>query len=145
MNRMQQSKGVSLLEVMLVFAVATMLLLFSIKQYQNFETEANARQIQYNVDMIFQAMALYYKANCNHPVFSQLGSYTFFPVSINDLFTQGYLAALPPTNPIITKYIAQFNEEQLQSRTINATSNMNSPSPTAIGKIVIVMIQVSVK
>jgi prepilin-type N-terminal cleavage/methylation domain-containing protein len=57
-------KGVTLLETMLALAIGSLVLVLSLKMYRQYELDANLVQLQGNVDSLFQAMSLYYKANC---------------------------------------------------------------------------------
>jgi prepilin-type N-terminal cleavage/methylation domain-containing protein len=58
------ASGVTLLEVMLVIAIAGSILAMGISQYQSMQRDSNVRQVQANVDTLFNAMAYWYKANC---------------------------------------------------------------------------------
>lgn len=56
--------GMSLAEVMLALAVGAMMTVVALKQYQVFSQDRDVQQVQTNLDILFQALALYYKANC---------------------------------------------------------------------------------
>ncbi len=56
--------GVTLLEVMLVLAIMSSIVVLSIKMYQGFKLQQDLDQVQFNVDQLFSAMGAYYKANC---------------------------------------------------------------------------------
>lgn len=61
---LKKQKGVSLLETMLALTIASAMLVLSIKMYKQYQMEASLETLRYNVDNLFQAMSLYYKANC---------------------------------------------------------------------------------
>lgn len=63
--RNRQQVGMSLVEVLLVLAVATASLLAGVRQYQLYLRDVEYRQVQQNVDNIFQALGQFYMQNCN--------------------------------------------------------------------------------
>lgn len=62
---MQKQNGVTLIEYMLVMVIMLSILLLCIKQYQIYRQDADISQLQYNLDVIFQAMNKYYGQNCD--------------------------------------------------------------------------------
>jgi type II secretory pathway pseudopilin PulG len=64
LNVIKLQKGATLLEVTLVLAIAASILVLGIRMYLGFKRETDFAQVQYNVDTLFQAMSLYYRANC---------------------------------------------------------------------------------
>jgi len=58
--------GMTLLEIMLVFAIMASFILFSINQYQQFKLESSFMDIKTNVDVLFQAMGRFYQGNCRN-------------------------------------------------------------------------------
>lgn len=62
MNKKLQ--GVTLLEGMLAFAIASTIVLLGIRQYSQFKFSRDAFALKYSVDVLFQGMRNYYYANC---------------------------------------------------------------------------------
>lgn len=122
--------GVSLIEMMLIMAIAGLIAVMGIRQYRLYRIDADIRQLKYNVDTLFQAMSLYYRANCygtTHPKAGVVTAGTLnpdvnpdnpFPISIeNDLKAKGFLMVDYPRSPLVDEgsnggggYILQFNE-----------------------------------
>lgn len=159
--------GLSLIELMLVFAIASAVIIMSLKQYEVFRSDKDLRQVLYNVDMLAQGAANYYWANCN-------GQYnpannTFIPGTLNpvnpttppnpypinitvDLQQKGYLPAQLNllNNSIVTgaaSYVVQFNEAPPTPRTILACDDAacTTSSQKQIGTNINWRIQISVK
>ncbi len=59
-------KGFTLLEVILVLAIGSALLVAGLRQYQLYRADLDLQLIQSNVDNLFQAATLYYYANCRN-------------------------------------------------------------------------------
>lgn len=166
--------GVTIFEMLLVIAIAASIILFSLNQYLFFQRDANVQQVQYNVNTLFKAMAMYYKAEC-YGRYSVSGAPPLIPGKLNpgsspgdpfkinittDLVNGGFLTDSIPINPLIDDagantngYVAQFNL-YTSSRTICAggttASNAYPPSclnSTAVnvGTIYIWKPQVAVK
>lgn len=57
--------GMTLLEVMLVLAISASLVLISLRVYRSLQANADIAEVQQNVNKLFNAMANYYRANCN--------------------------------------------------------------------------------
>lgn len=112
-------KGITLLELMLVLALATTLILMGVRVYLQFSQQAYVTELQSEVDTLFMAMAKYYQVNCRGPNYNGLlspkiipnpTSTTYVPVSLWNL--QNYLGRWNPKNPLVSKtnpYILQFN------------------------------------
>lgn len=134
--------------MLLVMAIAASIILFSLTQYASFQRDANIQQVQYNVNTIFKALSMFYKAEC-------YGSYNVasdppltagklnpksspsnpFKVNIpTDLVSRGFFTETNPANPTqviplnplvddagenTNGYVAQFNL-YTSSRTICA-------------------------
>lgn len=92
-------RGMTLLETLLVLLVAGSILIFSIRQYQNYRLDADIQLVKYNVDTIFEAMAGYHKVNCygrTDPAFSnQVPHGQIVPGALNP---DNPLAANPPVS-----------------------------------------------
>src|SRR3990167_6219050 len=128
-SRMQ---GVTLIEVMLVIAIATSLTLMVMKQYQMMKRDSDVQQVNYNVDQIMDAAARYYQANCRVQVDATTGQVVGtagtldpahapppsnpFIITVAALRAAGYLTAVLPPNPIVNEaganngYMVQFNQ-----------------------------------
>lgn len=137
MIQVKQS-GATLIELILVFAIAASIAIFGINQYLLFRFQLHERQIASNVDQLFQAMAHYYQANCRQhldaagnaatgqgtldPTVSDAsGTKMFYPLSISaDLFSTGFLVkSWQPLNLLVDNtatpdqgYFAQYNRTQ---------------------------------
>lgn len=57
-------RGMTLIEIMLVLAIASSLLIMGIRQYQSFQMQQQFQQVAYNVDLIFQGLSHYYQGQC---------------------------------------------------------------------------------
>lgn len=56
--------GLSLIEAMLAITIGMGMVTLGIRQYQTFNADKDVQQVQANLDILFQAMSLYSKANC---------------------------------------------------------------------------------
>lgn len=123
-NTVIKSQGMTLLEIMLVLAIATSIILMGVKAYQSYNTEKDYFILKANVDLLFQAMKGYYQVECNlyNSMNSSLradGVLTSIPASnyvTFDVSTVGnYVATNWPRNVSVVKtsgtgsYKAQFN------------------------------------
>lgn len=75
MKRRQQ--GLSIWEALLAIAAGAMLIVIGLRQYQSYQQYAELERLKQNVDMIFQAMNAYYKANCFAQYNRTSNTYTF--------------------------------------------------------------------
>src|SRR5688572_2124200 len=130
--RRSNQQGMTLLEILLVFAIMAAMLLLAVRQYQASQSEQNAQQVKKNIDTLFQSMAHYYQANCRdrHKADGSLdtssnGKGALSPstlnpyppkdtdyqvVSITTLQSGGFLAAgIPVASPLVQSYSLQFN------------------------------------
>lgn len=164
-NGAQQTKqlGVTLVEVMLVLAVGAMIWVISVQQYNMFKSDKDIRQIQYNVDMLAQAAADYYWANCNgtfNPGINTITPGTLNPnnptppgnpyplIIASDLTNKGYLPASLSlaANSIASNYAVQMDNKMYAKTQVSCDdAACSSSSPKTIGTIVSWTIQVSVK
>lgn len=60
----KKTQGVTLVEGMLAFALASLVILLGIKQYSQYKFSRDAFTLKYSVDVLFQGMRNYYNANC---------------------------------------------------------------------------------
>ena len=88
----KSQSGVTLLEAMLALGIGSIMIILSLRMYEQFQLDASLNRLQYNVDSLFQAMSLYYKANC-------FATYD----SDGNLSTFGTLNPRNPTPPNLTK------------------------------------------
>ena len=160
----RNSKGLSLLEMILVIGIMASILLLSIRQYQSYRLDSDMRQLEYNVDALFQAMGKYYRANCYgttvpgadpagtlqpgalHPNNNPSDP---FPINIQtDLRDNGFLTENYPISPLLDEtgpgngYVVQFNRHT-QPRTLCIDPPICSSTRT-IGTIVFWTAQVAV-
>jgi hypothetical protein len=126
-KRFYSQAGITLLEIMLALAVASSILVLSIKMNQSWVFEQNVAQLRFSVEQLFLGMGNYYRANCGiqgqggstTPTYGTLVTTTTpFAVSIGSL-----TSFLPPAwmttysnNPLVdvsggavSAYILQFN------------------------------------
>lgn len=111
--------GVTLIEIILVIVIGAAIIILGMRQYQSFRIDADVQQLKYNVDMIFQAMADYYQANCKggtlDPTSPFFAGTNPVPIDITTLRNQAFLTANLLLSPIIEStgpgggYILQFN------------------------------------
>jgi hypothetical protein len=107
---------------MLVLLIGSSILLFSIKQYEEYKMNQNAIALKSTVDSILQSMSYYYQANCQNGTLSPTVS-SFPPPPVFDnagalwnVLNQGFLPAnWQGLNPIVDNaapnqgYSVQFN------------------------------------
>lgn len=149
----RQEAGISLLEMMLVLTICAGILMMGMQVYLTMRRDADIRQVQTNVDAIFQAMDNYYRINCYgqsranqtvipgtlHPASSPA---TQFKINITtQLIQPGLLPAsalvqtpLVDVNaPQTTQgYLAQFNKKT-SPRMVCTTGAGAANSPTCTG------------
>lgn len=104
----QRQAGITLTEVLLVFAIGVSMVMLSVQQYQTYRLSADAAAIKYNVDLLAQAATFYYLANCN--LNSAPSTYALRPnlsastVTVNistTLAGSSYLTNTLPMNPLV--------------------------------------------
>ena len=120
---LKKLKGITLLETMLVLAIATSIALLMIQNYVRYKRDRDAFALKYNVDMLFQAMRNYYYANCRNtttlapsdPASGHIEPVDPFPIDTTTLGS--YLdASWHPENALIDRsfgnsgYAMQFNK-----------------------------------
>lgn len=160
-----QERGVTILEIILVLAISSAILLLSVKQYQSYKVDSDVNQVLYNVDQIFQAASYYYQANCRNQVspttgMSIPGSGLLDPsnnpanptvVQADYLLQNHYLRDALPVNPIVyydptsalmKSYVVQFNLVSPQSQRVINLSNGGTANG---GTIYVWKIQVAVR
>lgn len=157
----QRQYGVTLLEILLVLALAALILILSVNQYFIYRKDLDRQRLQYNVDAYFQAMANYFRANCDDP-YSDLaktiqnplyGLYAnqYLPIDIATLKSNGYLTQQLPLNPLADNkdasggYIAQFNQMQVSGALPQRIGQLSDGNTRQIGQVVSWTVQVAVK
>jgi prepilin-type N-terminal cleavage/methylation domain-containing protein len=123
-----RQRGMTLLEVMLVIAIATSLVLLGVQTYQQFSLQNEKTKIAFNINVLFQAMRNYYYANCianrnpatdnridatvglmDPTITTPSGTNLVLDITTN-LITRGYLTNWKPAlSPMATNYVVQFN------------------------------------
>src|SRR5678815_4964824 len=102
--------GMTLVEIMLVITIASAIVYMSINQYLSYRYNADVTQVQANVNMLFQSMSSFYKANCSgtggelSP--QKLDPITNYPhVLLNittNLRNEGFLDEIISLNPMVS-------------------------------------------
>jgi hypothetical protein len=125
--------GVTLLEAMLAFAIASTIVLLGLRQYTYYKRDRDAFSLKYNVDVLLQGMRNYYYANCAE---SEDGNMTLhllapsrnpsnpFKIDITKTLSNYLDSSWRPTNPLIDTsfasdnfgYEAQFNNIVFQNK-----------------------------
>lgn len=162
---LNQQRGVTILEIILVLAISSSILLLSVKQYQSYKLDSDVNQVLYNVDQIFQAASYYYQANCRNQVSSTTGapiagSGLLDPansptnptvVTAADLLKNQFLREALPINPIVfydptseimKSYVVQFNLVSPPPQKVISLSNGGTAN---VGAIYVWKIQVAVR
>jgi type II secretory pathway pseudopilin PulG len=166
--------GATILELMLVIAIGASILYLSILQYQSYRYNADAAQVQANVNAIFQSLSAYYRQNCDRNPSTYIGPSgnkvahtdygtlnplnssfaTFLNIDIQtDLRDNGFLTTnFPLNNPLVNKsgagsngYVAQFNLGTPTQRQICDTGPAACATPMDIGAITTWIAQVAVQ
>jgi type II secretory pathway pseudopilin PulG len=129
-------KGITLPEVLLVLALAGAIMVFGIRQYASFRSDADVQQLQANIDQLFQAMNAFYTANCGGTLTSGApqGGLLFihainniktspvppYPLDLQrDIIANGYMTTPLPFSSLIDSstpglnYVLQFNESSV--------------------------------
>ena len=122
--------GITLLELMLVLAIASLFIVMGYNQYASYKRDTDLRAILLNVDAISQAAARFYYANCGNqqmyttflpgrlsPLNSSPPSNPY-PINVAlDLVAPGYLTLPIAPNPLVKNigpghgYTVQFNQK----------------------------------
>jgi hypothetical protein len=142
MNPSRAQKGVTLLETLLALAVASMITLMGFRLYNYGTFDTDTRYVQQNVDNLFSAAVMFYRANCA----STLDT-TTTPYVVNmatQLITPQYLASnwnVQPYNPLVDfsdttgGYIVQYNLLPTSATPMNAVCSSGDCSQTSSPKI----------
>jgi hypothetical protein len=73
-NKFHHIQGVTLLEALLGLVIIATIAMMSLRYYQRYATERDFKQIENNVDILFQTLRRFYQANCQSGVLSPFPS-----------------------------------------------------------------------
>jgi len=153
---MHREFGMTLIEVLLVLAIAMSILVMSLRQYYSYRLDADMMQLSFNVNTLFEAAAAYYQANCGpgKQLDPNVTTATRKPLNITtDLINAGYLASnFPIPNPLVdgtapgSGYVVQFNEYTMprMQPVCSDPPDCTTSTPIQVGTIIIWKIQVAV-
>jgi len=82
----KQIKGVSVLELLLVFLIASALILVAASRYMHLKRNSYVEALKYNIDSVKQASVLYYRSHIDDPSalsVSNLKAEGFWPSSLH--------------------------------------------------------------
>ncbi len=138
--------GVTILEVMLVLAIASSFIIITIRMYEQYRLQVSQAQLLGNVDQLFQAMTHYYQANCRRqldisgnivsagaldPLVAGSGPVV---LSINShLLSTGFLNSWQPDNVLVDNtpaekgYYVQFNQAPTGTMNVYACTGSGDP------------------
>jgi prepilin-type N-terminal cleavage/methylation domain-containing protein len=147
MKLAKSAQGMTLLEILLVLAIASSIIVVSIKSIQQFKLKQNLKLIQGQVDTLFQAASLYYQANCRG-TYDTSGRFTpgiLAPTAVADIATTPvalsqdmlltdpnkagvhYLTQALVNNPAVSAYTVQLNPVRMPRTTYTyMNSNMSA-------------------
>jgi len=97
----QHSPGIVLIEMILVLAIASTIILMGLRVYNFFRADQQLNQLSYNVDLIFQSVSKFYHANCRgfsgnndgvlNPSQNPTSPYVVLNNTVSTLISQSYL------------------------------------------------------
>ncbi|MBA3661306.1 MAG: type II secretion system protein [Gammaproteobacteria bacterium] len=145
--------GITLLEILLVMVIGASIIVLSLQQYLSYRRDADVFQLQANVDLLFQTLEKYFRANCATANFNVKNPLVYVPVTLESLMNEGYLTLSNnrmQVNPLIDSestgqgYILQFNQinDTLGNLPVRTQPNGDAKS---LGSITIWQAQVAVK
>jgi len=115
---MNRYRGLSLLEMLLVFVIGMAIFVMGLRLYYSFKTDTDVMQVQANVDHLFEAMSDYYRAQC------------YGTVNANQVEVPGTLN--PGSAPPVNKSISIPND-LVKPGFFNLSSLVMSPIVNAAG------------
>jgi len=158
--------GMTLLEALLVIAVAAFLLVMGMRVYKSFEMEKEAQQLKLNVNILFQALSSFYRANCIlyrkqsggvlkagelDPIINRGPNFAITDISAQ-LQTPGYLTKWPfirntyvNNQGVGNGYVVQFNLATVTSRQQLMNVDISPAKQQSIGSIYVWKAQVAVQ
>lgn len=151
----QLQQGLSLVEVLLVFAIIGLLVIMGLRFYQSLNRDNQIRQVQFNVDRLRDAMKMYYDANCYRRNDTNGGQIipgtlnpnnadfeTPFVITIaNDLQPSGFLTnqfkfvSIPFVDSTAGEngYFMQFNYNESERKICTELNNTSTPTNLPVG------------
>lgn len=93
-----RQKGLTLLELMLVMAIGSAILVMGLELYSVFDRYRQMNVIRSNVEMIFDAMNGFYRATCNGMMTYNAQTFPSNPANLNEVATP-WPGVLNPTYP----------------------------------------------
>lgn len=73
----RRQQGTTIFETLLALSLAAMLIVLGLRQYQSYQQTVEIARLKQNIDMIFQGMNEYYRANCFAQYNRTTNTYTF--------------------------------------------------------------------
>lgn len=156
-----KSRGVTLIEVMLVLAIAVVIILMGINQYRMYRVDSYYMLVKYNVDILLEGLKQYYQTNCKvsgNKLWPTSGTYS--AVSLDYATMAPYLTGEWPyytpvvssqSGSIVSSFYPQFNPMPLKQKTeypcflYNAKLTCASPKSIPNTKVILWQAQVVVK
>jgi hypothetical protein len=162
--------GVTLVEAILVMAVASSIIMIAMKQARIYRNDNDINQVLHDVDEVFQGASYFYQANCKmqaDPVTGPIGGTGVldpkyfpappatptptppsnpYPVTIAQLKSGGFLTNKVAFSPIVNTsaandgFIVQFNQD-ISDRSFSTSAPVTT---IKLGKIIMWQIQVAV-
>ena len=145
----EKQKGITLLEMMLVFAIISVVFITSMRLYSEYSLQMYQRNLMGNVDQLFQAMEKYYQVNCRQRLDingNPVSAGTLDPAVtaanpvvlsvVTDLVDSGLLTNWHPNNVLVDNtptesgYYVQFNRV-VPDQTMNVYACTGTGDPTA--------------
>lgn len=155
-----KQKGMTILETLLVFAIAATFVITGMRMYMTFKNDNDVMQLRGIVDTLFVGMASYYQEICfgrydNSLNFTpgilnpQYSPSALWPVSPSTLISKQYLPNnnIPPNSLVDTTdpsggYVLRYNRDAVPP---SRYADLSSGGSTPVGNIIVWRIQVAVK
>lgn len=158
-SSIHKQQGVTLVEVILVLVISMAILYFSIQQYLIYKRATDVYLLKRNINILFQAAAKYYKANCAIPnpygipnilSVANLPSATYYSVSYDTLVSEGYLSEPLSPSPFVQPgsdapegYLIQFNLAKQPNGNLIPRTVATPSGAQPVGNILFWRIQIS--
>lgn len=160
MQKWKQNQGVTLLEILLVLVIAASLVLLGIQQYTSYQRYQELDQVRYSVDLLFQAAANFYRANCIEYLDASgtiIKPGRLDPESVvpeppkykldiyANLWRDGFINEWPfPDNAYVRKGVDQYVVQFVKTYS-DRTQEMSDTTIQTIGRIPVLKIQIAVR
>lgn len=148
----QQHAGLTLIEVMLVLAIAASFIILGLRQYQIWKADSDIRQLRYHVDSLFDAMSGFYKSNCRSSD-GKLNPHNNPQKTIvlglkDDL--KNYIDDPNPHSPLVdvsnnNGYVAQFNQYSQERSICLEMDSGKCKNDAPVGEVITWFSQVAIK